>query len=83
MVNSMLLFRGRQTREMSSFLQPMGPTEPRMLYFRNYLACAKILLEFLKSVVPKHLTPKVQKRNRISIMNLVNPESRSLITIPS
>ena len=46
MVYCMLLFRGRQTREMSSFLQLMVPTEPRMLYFRNYLVCAKLFLEF-------------------------------------
>ena len=46
MVNCMLLFRGRQTREMSSLLQPMVPTEPKILYFRNYLVCAKIFLGF-------------------------------------
>ena len=45
-VDCMLLFRGLKTCEMNSFLQPMVPTEQRMLYFRNYLACATIFLNF-------------------------------------
>ena len=36
-----------------------------------------------KSVESKHLTRNIGKRNRISIVNLMNPESGSLIAIPS
>ena len=41
------------------------------------------ILRFRKSVVTKHLTAKVGKRNRISIVNLLNPESESLRAILS
>ena len=34
-----------------------------------------------KSVVPKHLNPKLEEHNRISTVNLLNPENRSLIAI--
>ena len=43
----------------------------------------QIVPRVCNSVVPKHLTPKVGKGNRISIVNLLNPESGSLIAIPS
>ena len=46
MVNCMFLFLGRKTREMSSILRPMVPTEPRMLYFQNYLVRSKTFVEF-------------------------------------
>ena len=36
-----------------------------------------------KSVVPKHLTPKLGKRNRIFFVNLLKSEGGSLIAIPS
>ena len=36
-----------------------------------------------KSVVPKNLTPKLIQRNRISILNLLNPENGSLIAVTS
>ena len=43
----------------------------------------QIVPRVCNSVVPKHLTPKVGKGNRISMMNLLNPKSGSPIAIPS
>ena len=36
-----------------------------------------------KSVIPKHLTPKIRERNSTSILNLLNLEKGSLIAVPS
>lgn len=41
------------------------------------------ILRVRKSVAPKHLTPKLGEPIRLSIVNLVNSESESLIAIPS
>ena len=60
-----------------------GSNRTKNVVFSELFGMRQIVPRVRNSVVPKHLTPKAGTGNRISIVNLLNPESGSLIAIPS
>ena len=60
-----------------------GSNRTKNVVFSELFGMRQIIPRVRNTVVPKHLTPKVGKANRIPIVNLLNPENRSLIAILS
>ena len=60
-----------------------GSNRTKNVIFSELFGMRQNISRVGKSVGQKLLTPKVRKRNRISIVSLQNPESGSLIAIPS
>ena len=60
-----------------------GSNRTNIFVFSELLDMRQNISRVRYSVAPKYLNPKLGKSNRISILNLLNPETGPLIAVPS